>query len=91
MTGSAATPQLHEGATRLAVVRPPYAALTFDMDGVVTDSAAMHAEAWKRLFDEVQADPRLPEHSRGMPPFDIVDDYRRLVAAVRARTACAPF
>jgi len=77
MTGSVAMP--HEGAARGAVVRPPFAAVIFDMDGVVTDSAAMHAEAWKLLFDEVLTDPRLPEHSRGTPPFDIVRDYRNLV------------
>ena len=27
------------------------AAVIFDMDGVVTDTAAIHAAAWKRLFD----------------------------------------
>ncbi|HEY3547346.1 MAG TPA: HAD-IA family hydrolase, partial [Propionicimonas sp.] len=45
----------------------------------MTDSAAMHAEAWKLLFDEVLTDPRLPEHSRGTPPFDSVCEYRDLV------------
>jgi beta-phosphoglucomutase-like phosphatase (HAD superfamily) len=28
------------------------------MDGVVTDTAGMHAQAWKRLFDEVLTDER---------------------------------
>ena len=56
---------------------PPYDAVIFDMDGVVTDTAAMHAAAWKQLFDEVLADPRA-----GTPqavPFDQDLDYRRYV------------
>lgn len=48
------------------------------MDGVVTDTAAVHAAAWKRLFDGY-----LQERSRriGEPfrPFDIDRDYRRYV------------
>ena len=28
------------------------AAVIFDMDGVVTETATVHAAAWKRLFDE---------------------------------------
>ena len=27
-------------------------AYLFDMDGVLTDTASVHAEAWKRTFDE---------------------------------------
>ena len=30
-----------------------YDAVLFDMDGVVTNTAAIHAAAWKQLFDEV--------------------------------------
>ncbi|WP_448072947.1 beta-phosphoglucomutase family hydrolase [Georgenia yuyongxinii] len=57
--------------------RPPQEAVIFDMDGVVTDTAAVHAAAWKRLFDDVLADPRLS----GGPyaPFDVGEDYRRYV------------
>lgn len=55
-----------------------YDAVLFDMDGVVTDTASIHADAWKQLFDEVLQDPRVhvddPEttFSRGV-------DYRRYV------------
>ena len=57
---------------------PPYDAVIFDMDGVVTDTAAVHASVWKELFDEVLADPRA---GAGPPPepFDIDADYRRYV------------
>lgn len=52
-----------------------YGAVVFDMDGVVTDTATVHAAAWKRLFDEVL--PQLTE--RPIPAFDIEADYRRFV------------
>lgn len=54
--------------------KPPQEAVIFDLDGVVTDTASMHAAAWKRLFDEVLTDPRLG----GGPyaPFDVAEDYR---------------
>lgn len=64
-----------EVAGRLA---PPYDAVLFDMDGVVLDSATLHAAAWKRLFDTVMTDLRL---GTGAPPdpFDPETDYRRYV------------
>ncbi|WP_084759807.1 beta-phosphoglucomutase family hydrolase [Nocardia mangyaensis] len=52
-----------------------FGAVVFDMDGVVTDTAAVHAAAWQRLFDEV-----LPQLSNGETTgFDIDADYRRYV------------
>ena len=30
-------------------------AVVFDTDGVLTDTASVHAAAWKRLFDEYLA------------------------------------
>ncbi|MDZ7700390.1 MAG: HAD hydrolase-like protein [Deltaproteobacteria bacterium] len=49
-------------------------AAIFDMDGVLTRTARIHAEAWKRLFDEYR------EKSHGeWPPFDKSDDYLRYV------------
>lgn len=57
---------------------PPQEAVIFDMDGVVTDTAALHAEAWRELFDTVLAVPRAGgpgAHAR----FDAVADYRRYV------------
>ncbi|MEO5884425.1 MAG: beta-phosphoglucomutase family hydrolase [Candidatus Limnocylindrales bacterium] len=57
---------------------PPYDAVIFDMDGVVTDTAALHAAAWKELFDAVLADPRAGAAS-STEPFDVDADYRRYV------------
>ncbi|WP_454852347.1 beta-phosphoglucomutase family hydrolase [Promicromonospora soli] len=53
-----------------------YAAVIFDMDGVVTDTAGLHALAWQALFDQV-----LPALSAddGVPSFDIERDYHHHV------------
>jgi len=51
-----------------------HGAVIFDMDGVVTDTAAVHAAAWKRLFDEV-----LPELGHSSRSFDADRDYRAWV------------
>jgi beta-phosphoglucomutase family hydrolase len=55
-----------------------YDAVLFDLDGVLTKTASVHAAAWKRLFDEF-----LARHSAGagepFVPFDIDADYRRYV------------
>jgi alpha,alpha-trehalase len=32
-----------------------FEALIFDLDGVITQTASIHARAWKRLFDEFLA------------------------------------
>lgn len=48
------------------------------MDGVVTDTAELHAEAWSRLFAAVLSDPRASV-ARSRAPFDVVTDYRRYV------------
>lgn len=51
-----------------------FEALLFDLDGVVTQTAVVHAAAWKRAFDEL-----LASRARGQPwdPFDIEHEYRR--------------
>ncbi|MDR7328447.1 beta-phosphoglucomutase family hydrolase [Corynebacterium guangdongense] len=49
-------------------------AVIFDMDGVVTDTSAVHARAWKTLFDE--ALPSLAPAGAQPRPFDVTFDYR---------------
>jgi beta-phosphoglucomutase family hydrolase len=46
-------------------------ACLFDMDGVLTDTASVHAEAWKRMFDEYLGERLGPDAE----PFDIGRDY----------------
>lgn len=45
-----------------------FTAFLFDLDGVVTDTASLHARAWRRMFDELLAE-------RGLRAFSD-EDYR---------------
>src|SRR5688500_2979156 len=54
------------------VTRDRFDAVLFDLDGVLTSTAAIHADAWKAMFDTYL----LP---RGQQPFDIDTDYKRYV------------
>ena len=53
-------------------------AVIFDMDGIVTDTASVHAEAWKRLFD-AYLEERSYQTGEPFRPFDIDRDYREYV------------
>lgn len=53
-------------------------ALLADLDGVVAKTAAVHAAAWKQLFDEYLR-RRAELRKEVFAPFDIEADYRRLV------------
>ena len=50
---------------------PGISAVLFDMDGVVTNTALIHATAWKSLFDDV-----IRDSAPGQTPFDKETDYR---------------
>ena len=59
-----------------------YDAVLFDLDGVLTDTAALHAACWKRTFDEVLDEPFDAErdylaHVDGKPRHDGVRDMLR--------------
>ena len=47
----------------------------FDLDGVVTHTARVHAHAWKEMFDEYLRS-HATRHGVTFVPFDIDDDYR---------------
>lgn len=53
-------------------------ALLFDLDGVLTKTAAVHARAWKQTFDEFLAG-RPPDADESLAPFDADADYRSYV------------
>lgn len=53
-------------------------AVIFDMDGVVTQTANVHAAAWKRLFDEF-LQQRAEKEGTDFRPFDSDADYRKYV------------
>jgi beta-phosphoglucomutase family hydrolase len=50
-------------------------ACLFDMDGVLTDTASVHAEAWKRTFDAYLRERLGPDAE----PFDLARDYGQYV------------
>src|SRR4051812_47438193 len=62
----------------LPVTRDRYDAVLFDLDGVLTSTAAIHAEAWKQMFDGYLV---RRAQARGEPfrAFDIGSDYRLYV------------
>jgi len=47
----------------------------FDLDGVLTDTASVHAAAWKHMFDDFLRS----RDGAGFRPFDPHDDYDRYV------------
>jgi len=51
-----------------------YKAVLFDLDGVITKTAKLHAAAWKEAFDALLKS--LPGEN---PPFDPLSDYRLYV------------
>ena len=53
-------------------------AVIFDLDGVVTDTASVHAAAWKAVFDDLLR-ARAATESTLFNPFDADRDYRRHV------------
>jgi len=50
-------------------------AIIFDIDGVLTDTASVHAAAWKKVFDEFLED----HFGSDFKPFDEVIEYGRYV------------
>jgi alpha,alpha-trehalase len=63
------------GARRVSVAVGKFDAAIFDLDGVITQTARVHAAAWKELFDAYRAERSM----RGLTvfaPFDKDFDYR---------------
>jgi alpha,alpha-trehalase len=70
--------------------RADFDAVIFDLDGVVTRTASLHAQAWKRVFDEFlgrwswgngdssqsfDIETDYPQHVDGKPRYDGVRDF----------------
>ena len=64
--------------TKCAVTRERYEAVLLDLDGVITDTASIHAACWKQMFDEY-LQKRAIERGEAFRPFDIAADYRLYV------------
>ena len=53
-------------------------ACLFDLDGVLTETAKVHAAAWKQMFDHYLSE-RAGEHGEQFVEFDPVTDYDKYV------------
>ncbi len=53
-------------------------ACLFDLDGVLTDTASVHTQAWKAMFDDFLR-KRADEKGEEFVPFDPDKDYRKYV------------
>jgi beta-phosphoglucomutase family hydrolase len=53
-------------------------ACLFDMDGVLTNTAVVHAQAWREMFDAYLED-RSQRTGEAFQPFDAGEDYARYV------------
>ena len=65
------------GEGRAAIRTEEIDAVVFDMDGVVTDTASVHAAAWARMFDRF-LEARASASGAAFTPFT-EDDYRRYI------------
>jgi alpha,alpha-trehalase len=66
-----ATASEAKATKRPVIAAGSYDLVIFDLDGVVTKTARLHAAAWKRLFDDYLRRRDGP----GFRPFDIAADY----------------
>jgi len=64
--------------SRRVITRDKYDAVLLDLDGVITDTANIHAACWKQMFDEY-LQKRATQRGDTFRPFDLVTDYRLYV------------
>jgi beta-phosphoglucomutase family hydrolase len=64
--------------TSHALTRDRYDAVLLDLDGVITDTANLHAECWKHMFD-AYLQRRATQRGETFRPFEIATDYRLYV------------
>ena len=60
---------------RRVISRDHYDGVLFDLDGVITNTAKLHAACWKQMFDEYLK-KRATERGEPFRPFDLAVDYR---------------
>lgn len=60
------------------ITRDMFDAVLFDLDGVLTATAKVHAATWKKIFDEYLR-KRATENNESFQPFDIQSDYKLYV------------
>ena len=60
------------------ITKDRFEAVLFDLDGVLTDTAKIHAACWKQMFDDFLR-KRVEEHDEPFRPFHIPSDYKLYV------------
>src|SRR5262245_47893393 len=60
------------------ITRERYDAVLFDLDGVITNTATLHAACWKQMFDEYLR-KRAQQSGESFRAFDLATDYRLYV------------
>src|SRR6516162_6517069 len=69
---------MREPRSEQVITRAKYDAVLFDLDGVITDTANLHAACWKKMFDEYLR-KRAAQSGEVFRPFDLASDYRLYV------------
>jgi beta-phosphoglucomutase family hydrolase len=69
---------MRQPESKRAITRNQYDAVLLDMDGVITDTANLHAACWKQMFDEY-LQKRAAQRVETFRPFDLATDYRLYV------------
>src|SRR6478735_9131281 len=67
-----------QAESRGRITRDRFDAVLLDLDGVITDTASVHAVCWKQMFDEY-LQKRAMERGEIFRPFDVASDYRLYV------------
>lgn len=69
---------MRQPKSRRVITRDQYDAVLLDLDGVITDTANLHAACWKKMFDEY-LQKRAMQRGEAFLPFDLATDYRLYV------------
>src|SRR5215510_9045763 len=65
---------MRQPKSRRVITRDQYDAVLLDLDGVITDTASIHAACWKQMFDEY-LQKRATQRGEAFRPFDMATDY----------------
>jgi beta-phosphoglucomutase family hydrolase len=66
---------MRQSENKGAITRDQYDAVLLDLDGVITDTAGLHAACWKQVFD-AYLQKRAAQKGEAFRPFDVATDYR---------------
>lgn len=65
-------------ASHHVIIKEKFDAVLFDLDGVITATAKIHAACWKKMFDDF-LQKWAQEQGEPFQPFDIATDYKHYV------------